>query len=126
MSLRLIAADDFDRIVNDGRDWSWPITLINPAGGETPLQGFSQDVHMMIDPGNGDIVSGRRATVALSMRRLDPDNMPDYMADGDPWLVRFSDILGFERTFEVIESKPDRTIGNLVLVLGGWEHDNAN
>lgn len=126
MSLRVIAADDFERIVTNTREFAWPITLIDPVGVETPLQGFSQDVHMMIDPGTGDIVSGRRATVALPMRQLDAENLPTEQGEGDPWLVTFNDILGSARTFQVIESKPDRVIGNLVLVLGGWQDDNTD
>lgn len=126
MSLRVIAADDFERIVTNTREFAWPITLIDPAGAETPLHGFSQDVHMMIDPGTGDIVSGRRATVALPMRQLDAENLPTEQGEGDPWLVTFADILGETRTFQVIESKPDRVIGSLVLVLGGWQDDNTD
>lgn len=122
MSLADIAAADFQGILNgDG----CAITLQAPDGSSAQLIGLSQDISHTIDPQTGMLVSGRRATIAVSLKDLLRVNMaPAAVADTSkkPWIVKFVETVSrIEHTFKVFETNPDRTIGSLVLVLEAYK-----
>lgn len=129
MNLRELATRDLGVInadINGG--FAWPIVLEAPDGftSPEPLTGFSQDIGQVIDPDTGVLVSGRLASVSLPIAAIKaagyvglPRNIPD--AASAPWVVRFNDLGGDSHAFKVSESMPDRTLGNIVLILEAYD-----
>lgn len=123
MGLREQAAADLKAIVEDEAGFGWPINLKNPAGESVDLVGLSTDVAQTIDPETGQAVSGRVASVAISLKSLEAvewwTGIPKGIADSAsrPYVVVFNDILGSEHTFKVQASNPDRAIGVVTLLL---------
>ena len=121
MSLAAIAAADLIRILNgDGAC----VTLQAPDGRTAEFRANTQDISHAIDPQTGMIVSGRTATVAISQSDLRAMNMaPVGVADSKvkPWVVRFAETVGgAEHVFKVASTKPDRTIGVVILILESY------
>lgn len=118
MSLADIAAADLQNILNAA---GCAITLQAPDGQTAELTGLSQDIAHAVDPETGQLISGRTCSVVLSLYDLLSVNMaPKGEPDGSkkPWLVKYVETVSrCEHTFKVRESKPDRTIGGLVLIL---------
>lgn len=123
MGLRQQAAADLQAILQDADSgFGWPITVQNPAGAIASLVGFSNDVSQMIDMETGMAISGRVASVALSLDTLEAVEglgIPVGVADttGKPWLVTFNDVLGHEHVFKVREARPDRALGVVICLL---------
>jgi hypothetical protein len=124
MGLREQAAADLRSIVTDEQGFGWPITLVPPAGRSLELVGLSTDVSEMIDPETGMAVSGRVASIALSIAVLEehgvgiPTAVPE--SNQKPWTVTFRDIGGCSWTFKVREAKPDRALGIVVCMLAHY------
>lgn len=118
MSLAAIAAADLRSIINADGD---SVTVLSPDGRVAEFKANTQDISHAIDPQTGMLISGRTATVALSSIDLLAAAMaPKGESDGSkkPWVVRFLEtVSGVEHSFKVKESRPDRTIGALVLIL---------
>lgn len=119
MSLADIAAADYRTILNADGDI---ITVQSPEGVETELRANTQDISHAIDPSTGVLVKGRTCSVALSKHDLQTANIdPIAVLDnksGKPWIVRFVETVSRqEHVFKVRETKPDRTIGGLILIL---------
>jgi hypothetical protein len=121
MGLREQAALDSQAILEDATSgFGWPFTLTSPAGVVTVLVGYTTDVAVTIDPETGQAVSGRKASVAVSIRSLPA--LPVAVAETAerPWLVRFADIQGVSSTWKVIDALPDRAVGVVVLLLESY------
>lgn len=129
MSLRLLAERDLITISRDvDGGFAWEIVLTAPDGFASldPLMGFSQDVMQTIDPETGLLVTGRLASVSIPIKSITESGyfgLPRGIADtaGHPWRVTFNDLSGAAHTFKVFESKPDRTLGNIVLLLEAYK-----
>lgn len=124
MGLREIAEADLATIMEDrAAGWGWDIVLTTPEGVVLPtFTGFSTDISQAIDPGTGELVSGRLASVALRMSTLIAAGLLTFpqgepRKNKKPWLVTFADINGTVLTFKVAESRPDRALGVLILIL---------
>jgi hypothetical protein len=105
--------------------FGWPLTVTNPEGVTLALSGLSTDIGATIDPGTGEVVSGRHASVALPIALLQAASMgmPRGVADSSskPWWVRFEDINGNPGTFKVKEAQPDRAVGLVVCILEAYK-----
>jgi hypothetical protein len=122
VNLRAQAALDLVAILSDeGGGFAWPIDLTNPEGVTVALTGFSTDIGQTIDPETGQVVTGRRASVALSTSILEGlgIGIPRGISDSrsKPWVVRFPDIHGVAQTFKVQEAMPDRALGIVTCML---------
>ena len=122
MGLRDLAEQDLAGILEDaGTGFGWPITLTDPSGRSEALVGFSNDIAQTIDPGTGEIISGRLASVALRISSLYsaglalPTGVPERSSK--PWVVRFDDINGSPYAFTIKNSNPDRALGVVVCIL---------
>ena len=119
MSLADFAAADLQSILNaDGAC----VTLQAPDGRSAEFRANTQDISHAIDPQTGMLVSGRTVSVALSQFDLEIVGMaPSAVVENKtskPWVVRFVETTSrVPHTFKVKESKPDRTIGALILIL---------
>lgn len=118
MGLRAIAAADAKAILEDSASgFGWPLSLTSPAGVTSMLTGFASDVSESVDPETGQAVSARRASVAISLLSL--AELPAAVVDSDarPWRVAMNDVSGVPGTWKVIEVRPDRALGLVVLLL---------
>lgn len=125
MGLREQAAIDCKAIVEDlSAGFGWPITVTNPDNVSAAMVGLSTDIAHSIDPDTGAAVTGRRASVALSIEALTTAGlgMPRGIAEGagKPWVIRFEDIHGNSQAFKVRETAPDRAIGVVVCFLEAY------
>lgn len=115
MGLRETAKTDTKNILEDVNGFGWPIRVTDPAGTFADMVGHSNDVADHIDPDTGLPISGRQASVALSMASLTTAGLglPEGKNDAatKPWLVTFDDIDGTPFTFKVVKTNPDRTLG---------------
>jgi tetrahydromethanopterin S-methyltransferase subunit B len=126
MGLRATAAADYRTIINDqDTAMGWPISLTPPGAASVPLVGRSTDIHLVIDPDTGVVVSGRTASAVFCIQDiLDaglalPVGVVD--ATADPWLATFDDVTGVSHTFKVTETNPDRALGSLICILEVWK-----
>ena len=126
MGLREQAAADLQSILEDTSGFGWEITLRNPAGESCEMIGLSNDVAQTIDPQTGIAVSGRIASIALSLKTLEDDQwwlgMPKGITDrtSKPWVVTFNDIMGKPHTFKIQEANPDRAAGIVTCTLESY------
>lgn len=116
MNLRETAESDMSAILSDFVTGpGWPITITNPAGVSKPINGLTNDISNLIDPETGQAVSGRLATIAVSISGLAALGLgiPQGIEaeTSKPWVVSFNDINGIPYTFKVQSSNPDRAIG---------------
>lgn len=119
MNLRAVAQRDSQRILNG--DASIMLTITDPAGLAGTLTGWSNDIGFAIDPETGLAVSGRYATIAISMLDLIekglgiPTNISEN--DIDPWTVSLVNEHGEAFLFAVTAAQPDRTLGVVTCTL---------
>jgi hypothetical protein len=118
---QLAAADNVAILENEETGFGWPLTVTDPDGVSRPFTGMSGDISQIIDPETGVTVSGRLATVTISLQSIALAGMgvPKGIADIGriPWVVQFDDIAGTPHRFKVSESDPDRTLGYVTLIL---------
>lgn len=122
MGLRDIANADMTRILEDTETgFGWAISVIDPDENIAAMKGLSSDISQVIDPDTGQAVSGRLASVALSISSLETAGLgiPQGISDATkkPWLIEFEDISGNPFTFKVSQSNPDRAIGLVTCIL---------
>lgn len=121
MGLRAQAVADAKRILEDLSGFGWPLTLTSPSGVSASHVGFTTDVAETIDPETGVAVSGRRASVAISLLSLPvlPSAVPE--STRRPWVVTFDDAtLNTPTRWKVVEVLPDRALGVVVLLLEAY------
>lgn len=122
MGLRATIAADAKAILEDSDSgFAWPLTLTSPAGTVSVLAGFATDVAESVDPETGITVAGRRGSVTISLLSL--PEMPTAEAESGkrPWQVVFNDPLLQATTWKVVEVKPDRVIGAVLLMLEAYD-----
>lgn len=117
MGLREQAAADLQTILEDSANGFGVSIRVTPPGAvsSTEVTGLTTDVFQGIDPETGVQVSGRIASVAISLRTLEDAGLeiPRGVSEesGKPWLVEFEDIQGTTHRFKVSEAYPDRALG---------------
>lgn len=127
MGLREQAAEDNRNILeDDATGFGWPIQVTAPNGDTAAMVGLSTDIHMTIDPETGQAVSGRNASVSLSIQGLTDagfSELPRNIASANsrPWVVAFEDVSGNAHTFKVCEALPDRAMGCIVCKLEAYK-----
>ena len=125
MGLRELALADVRRILIDSEHGAGQaLTLISPAGIETPITGFTGDIARALDPETGLAIKGRTVHVTVALSDLPSGPRPEGVADGavKPWRVRFAGITtGVEQHFKVYETDPDDSLGVINLMLEAWK-----
>lgn len=112
MSLWDIATADAARIIQSvSGGFARPATFTDPAGNSATINANCQDISQSIDPDTGIMVSGRYATVVLSLAALHATGLgtPIGIASQStkPWLVSFAGADGIAKTFKVFQTSPD-------------------
>jgi hypothetical protein len=76
---------------------------------------------MSIDPGTGDTITGRQASVVVLISDLIAANFQTISGVANtsikPWVVVFDSINGISGTYKVAETYPDHGAGLIVLLL---------
>lgn len=128
MNLRLLAEQDLALTLEDSvTGFGWAVTVTDPAGASVDMTGQSHDVGLAIDPDTGIPISGRSCAVTLRTSSIVaagiavPNGRPDQSLR--PYLVTFNDINGAPYKFKVVDSIPDRVLGIVTLILGGWDDE---
>lgn len=129
MGLRAQAAADAKKILNDATSGAgWRISIYDPSAPTVavPFVGFTNDISFVLDPDTDDFVTGRRASIAVSLTDIEaaslsgiPDAVPDTA--GRPWVVEFVGLDAETYKFKVAQSMPDRTLNVLVLDLEAYQ-----
>lgn len=119
MSLREQARADAIAITQSTSDFGWPVTVTNPDGTSAELTGFAGDVAIEEIDADGQIFTGRRAYVSLTMDQFAALGTPRAEVDGDssPWIIEFEDAEGTPRVYTILECKPDRALGLFTMTL---------
>ncbi len=122
--LRQIAKQDLRDIMSDVTGFLWPCTITNPEGDSVDFDCRSNDIWFKLDPGTGEIVTARQATVTVLTSELADAGFSDICGIAEstskPWLVTVEDIDGTSAKYKVSETYPDRTLGLMVCILEGW------
>lgn len=121
MSLRDIANADLQEIMNADETGGVTCTLTDPDSNTAEFKVFFNDIHQTIDPGTGEIVTGRLSSIAVLTNELIAEGFDGIRGIADsssrPWLVTTTDALGRSVTHKVAETYPDASIGLTVLLL---------
>ena len=121
MSLRDIANADLQEIMNADETGGVACTITDPSGATADFKVFFNDIHQAIDPGTGEIVTGRFSTIAVLTNELIDEGFDGIRGIADsssrPWLVTITDALSRSVTHKVAETYPDASIGLTVLFL---------
>lgn len=125
MSLRTTAANDFKKITQNLKEWGLKLTITAPDDSTFDVIGLATDISLKVDPDTGLVVSGRKASVAISLdqfRANDITEVPSMRPDqsGKPYRISFTSEDGNTYNFSIRESIPDRTLDQVVLILQQW------
>jgi hypothetical protein len=127
MSLRGEAYLDLIGIIHDEDTGGDLITITSPDGSQEDFRALSNDIHLSIDPGTGDVVTGRQASVTVLISDLIASGFQDIRGIPDsnsrPWVVTAVDANDVSTNFKVIESHPDRGMGSMTLFLETYESE---
>lgn len=127
MGIRELANRHHRAILNNSSTGGgWPFTITDPDGKTRPLTGWSNDISSLIDPDTGQAVSGRHATVTMSMEDLEEQgfDLPkgENFSNAKPWLIGWNDLRGNAYTFKISSADPDRTINSVTCILEAWDN----
>ena len=114
------AAELINAVTEEGE----PLTITSPSEEVVEFIGFNSDIHQAIDVGTGEIVTGRQVSVGVLLSDLvgasfeDIKGIPD--GAGRPWLFTLSDAVGRSYTLKVVETRPDASMGMVLLFGEGY------
>lgn len=121
MSLRDIANVDLREILNADETGGVQCTITSPLGAQAQFKVFFNDIHQTIDPGTGEVITGRLSSIAVLTNELIDESFDGIRgiaaASSRPWLVTITDALGRSMTHKVAETYPDASLGLTVLLL---------
>jgi tetrahydromethanopterin S-methyltransferase subunit B len=121
MGLREIAHQDLQSIFADASGFVWPCVITSPDSVSVDFDCRSNDIHLSIDTGTGDTVTGRQATVVVLVSDLIDSNFQTISGVANssikPWVVVFDSINGISGTYKVAETYPDHALGLMVMLL---------
>jgi hypothetical protein len=125
MSLRDEAYLDLQEIMHDTVSGGDSCTITNPDGASSVFQCLSNDIHLSIDPGTGDVITARQATISVLISDLILEGFEGVRGIASktsrPWTVDIADVNSNSHIFKVTESYPDRTVGLMTLFLELYE-----
>lgn len=125
MSLLDIAHLDLIEIINDTETGGGLCTITSPSGESHEFMALSNDIHLSIDPGTGQYVTGRQSSVAVLISALMAVGFEGIRGIANkssrPWVVDTVDVNGIPGRFKVSETNPDKSIGLSTLFLELYE-----
>ena len=125
IGLRELAHSDMLQIMNDESGFRWPCVVTSPDLSSASLFCRSTDIHLSIDPGTGEVITGRQASVSFALDDLKKKGMQSIRGIEDstskPWTVTTKNINEVEQVFKVVQTYPDNTLGLVVCFLEAYE-----
>lgn len=125
MSLRDTANADLRDILNSDDTGGVLCIITAPDESFEEFRVFHNDIQQSVDPGTGEVVTGRQSSIAVLTNELIDGGFEGIRgvadAESRPWLVTITDVVGRSDTFKVCESFPDNSIGLTVLLLEFYE-----
>lgn len=121
MSLRETTHAALKEIMNDAEIGGDVITITSPAGVSHDFKSFTNDIFQSIDPGTGQIISGRVCTVSVLISELIAvefdtiQGIPDETSR--PWVAETTDVNGRTYKFKICETHPDNGAGLVLCFL---------
>jgi hypothetical protein len=123
MSLANTAHADLIEIIH-GYDFD-DVTVTSPAGATETIKSITNDIFQSVDPGTGQIVSGRVCTVSLLISDLIACGFSELRGVVDstsrPWVVQTTDVNGRAYKFKVSETHPDNGAGLVLCYLEAYQ-----
>ena len=121
MNLLQQAASDLRVILEDSEGgFAQPVTVVSPRLQRVILNGIYRDIHFQIDPETAVPVSGRTASLVLSIDSLKQafGELPRGISDPDthPWVVELIDLQGVKQTYKISDTHPDQ-LGAVICTL---------
>lgn len=121
MNLRVRAEQDLSRVLEDSKAFGCSVTVTNPENVTATLTGQTGDIHLLFDPETGIPISNRTIHLSLRISSLQAAGLGIPRAvlseDENPWSFQFEDVNQISRKFTVSESRPDRTLGIVTVIL---------
>jgi hypothetical protein len=125
LSIRDTAHLVLDEIMNDDEIGGDPCTITSPVGFTLPFRAFNTDIHLSIDPGTDQQVTGRQSSIAVMISELMAVGFESICGIPDrtsrPWVVTIADVNGIDRTFKVASTAPDYSAGMMILFLEAYQ-----
>jgi hypothetical protein len=121
MSLRETTHEVLKEIMNDVEVGGDEITITSPAGLSQTFKSFTNDIFQSVDPGTGQIVSGRVCTISVLISELIAigfdaiRGIPDE--NSKPWVVETTDVNDRPYKFKICETHPDNGAGLVLCFL---------
>lgn len=111
---------------NSSTGGAWPVTITNPDGASATVSGWSNDISQIIDPDTGQAVSGRAASLSLSIDDLRAEGLDipkgQNSRNAKPWLIAWNDGKGTDFLFKISSADPDRTLDSVVCILEAYKN----
>lgn len=121
IGLRQQASNDAEAIMKETYGFVWPCVITSPGLSSVSFSCRSNDIHITVDAGTGEIVTGRQASIAILISDLVDAGFTEIGSIAEstskPWAVAFDDINGRSYNFKVAETFPDYTIGIMICIL---------
>lgn len=121
MNLKDLAHGDLTAIMHDAFSGAQPVVVTNPEGVAVSFQAWSSDIHLSMDPGTSEVVTGRQCSVSVLTVDLITSNFSSIFGESDgtkkPWTVAAEDVNGRAGLFKVASIHPDRSAGVTVMFL---------
>lgn len=125
MNLRELAHADLGAIIHDDTTGAVSIAITAPDGAQATFKSWHTDIHLSIDPGTGETVTGRQASASVLIADLIAEGFDGIRGEADgttaPWIVDASDTNGRSACFKVASSAPDNAAGVVVLFLEEYQ-----
>jgi hypothetical protein len=122
MNLREIAEKDLELTLEDDiHGFGVPATITDPSGTIGVLKVQAGDVHLLFDPDTDIPINNRRIHISIRISSLTkagldiPQAQPDESVN--PWVFEFADVNRIIRKCTVTESRPNRTLGIVTIIL---------
>lgn len=125
MSLKEIARRDIATITQNVNEWAQTMVLHAPTGQSLSVTGLHTKHHLGIDAEKQKWANTPNAHISFTEQQLADAGYPYKNAGGEVSLnnhrVEVSDSEGISVQYRIEQWFPNKTIGLITCILGGWE-----
>jgi hypothetical protein len=115
---------DLIEILHDSDTGGDDIFITSPAGYSVSFKAFTNDIFQSLDPGTGQVISGRVCTVSVLISDLIQAGFSEiksvFDSNAKPWVIETEDTNGRSYKFKVSECQPDNGAGMMVIFLESY------
>ena len=123
MSLRDIIKRDARFIIQgDSSGNRWPVKITAPTGAVFDGFGLAKDCSFRLDADGTIYINSREVSITVFRQSmLDIFGQIPTSEPAGAWTVILENIDGQQAEFSISETRPDATVGCVVLILGGYD-----